>query len=143
MSKTRNRPASDRRPARRSLVELTAAASRAIDDGLLVAPVGPIAASPRDPPRSAPAANTHDSTLAAGRVTAPPPAAVPAALNAPAARKAELLDSDSSAEMLVKIAKDCHTKAFGDITLGLNVALAHAKDFAEPKVASEAALKGQ
>ena len=37
MSKTRiMRPASDIRPARRSLMELTAAASRAIDDALLV-----------------------------------------------------------------------------------------------------------
>ena len=46
MSKTRTRrPASDIRPARRSLVDLTAAASRAVDDGLLVASASLIAAS--------------------------------------------------------------------------------------------------
>src|SRR4051812_31191214 len=116
MSKTGNRrPASDIRPARRSLVELTAVASRAIDDGLLVTSASLIATSPEDPPRSEPAANTHDRTMVAGTMTAPAPAAVPESLNAVEAQNGELLDSDSSAEMLVKIAKDCHTKAFGDI----------------------------
>jgi hypothetical protein len=48
MSKTRiRRPASDIRPARRSLVELTAAASRAVDDGLFVLSSGIAASNPR------------------------------------------------------------------------------------------------
>src|SRR6516225_6035507 len=46
MSKpTSKRPPSDRRPVRRSLVELTAVASRAVDDGLSVAAPGLTAAA--------------------------------------------------------------------------------------------------
>src|SRR4030088_2961999 len=143
MSKTRiRRPASDIRPARRSLVELTAAASRAIDDGLLVTSASLIAASPDDPPRSEPAANTDDRTMVAGQVTAPIPVAVPESLNVTAARSGELVDSDSTAEMVVKIAKDYHNRAFENIKLTLNAALDHAKDFAETRVGSEGASKG-
>jgi hypothetical protein len=143
MSKARiRRPASDIRPARRSLVELTAAASRAIDDGLLVTSASLIAASPDDPPRSEPAAKTHDRTMVAGQVTAPIPVAVPESLNEAAARNGELVDSDSTAEMVVKIAKDYHNRAFENIKLALNAALDHAKDFAETRVGSEGALKG-
>ena len=143
MSRTRTRrQASDIRPARRSLVELTAAASRAIDDGLLVTSASLIAASPDDPPRSEPAATTHDRTMVAGQVTAPVPVAVPESLNAAAAHSSELLDSDSTAEMVVKIAKDYHNRAFENIKLTLNAALDHAKDFAETRVGSEGALKG-
>ena len=142
MSKTRiRRPASDIRPARRSLVELTAAASRAIDDGLLVTSASLIAASPDDSPRSEPAAKTHDRTMVAGQVTAPIPVAVPESLNAAAAHSGELVDSDSTAEMVVKIAKDYHNRAFENIKVSLNAALDHAKDFAETRVVSEAAPK--
>jgi len=143
MSKTRIRQsASDIRPARRSLVELTAVASRAIDDGLLVTSASLIAASTDDPPRSEPAAKTHDRTMVAGQVTAPIPVAVPESLNEAAARNGELVDSDSTAEMVVKIAKDYHNRAFENIKLALNAALDHAKDFAETRVGSEGALKG-
>jgi hypothetical protein len=144
MSKTRiRRPASDIRPTRRSLVELTAAASRAIDDGLLVTSASLIAASPDDTPRSEPAAKTHDRTMVAGQVKAPFPFAVPEPLNEAAARSGEFVDSDSTAEMVVKIAKDYHSRAFENIKLTLNAALDHAKDFAETRVGSEGALKGQ
>jgi hypothetical protein len=143
MSKTRIRQsASDIRPARRSLVELTAVASRAIDDGLLVTSASLIAASTDDPPRSEPAAKTHDRTMVAGQVTAPIPVAVPESLNEAAAHNGELVDSDSTAEMVVKIAKDYHNRAFENIKLALNAALDHAKDFAETRVGSEGALKG-
>ena len=145
MSKTGiRRPASDIRPARRSLVELTAAASRAIDDGLLVTSASLIAASPNDPPRSDPTAKTHDRTMVAGQATAPVPVAVPEPLNEAAARSGgELVDSDSTAEMVVKVAKDYHNRAFENIQLTFNAALDHAKDFAETRVGSEGALKGQ
>jgi hypothetical protein len=143
MSKTRIRQsASDIRPARRSLVELTAVASRAIDDGLLVTSASLIAASTDDPPRSEPAAKTHDRTMVAGQVTAPIPVAVPESLNEAAAHNGELVDSDSTAEMVVKIAKDYHNRAFENIKLALNAALDHAKDFAETRVGSVWALKG-
>jgi hypothetical protein len=142
MSKTRiRRPASDIRPARRSLVELTAAASRAIDDGLLATSAGLIAAS-ADAPLPAPVAKTHDGTMVSGGVTAPPPVSVPKSLNGVAARNGKLVDSDSTAEMLVEIAKDCHKRAFQDIKLALDLALDHAKNFAETRVGSEAAMKG-
>jgi len=142
MSKTRiRRPASDIRPGRRSLVELTAAASRAVDDGLLVTSASLIAAFPDDLPRSEPAAKTRDRRMVAGQVTAPIPVAVPESLNE-AARSGELVDSDSTAEMVVKIAKDYHNRAFENIKVSLNAALDHAKDFAETRVGSEGASKG-
>jgi Phasin protein len=141
MSKTRiGRPASDIRLARRSLVELTAAASRAIDDGLLVTSAGLIAAPPDCPLPSAPAAN--DRGMVAPQVTAPTPVAVPESLKKVAARNGQLVGSDSTAEMLVEIAKDCHKRAFQDIKLALDLALDHAKNFAETRVGSEGAMKG-
>ena len=143
MSKTQiRRPANDIRPARRSLVELTAAASRAIDDGLLVASTSLIAAPANDSPPSAQAATTHDRTMVAGQVTAPPPVAVPESLNEAAARSGKLVDSESTAEMLVTIAKDCHKRAFEDIKVALDAALDHAKGFAETRVGSEGAGHG-
>ena len=143
MSKTQiRRPANDIRPARRSLVELTAAASRAIDDGLLVASTSLIAAPANDSPPSAQAATTHDRTMVAGQVTAPPPVAVPESLNEAAARSGKLVDSESTAEMLVTIAKDCHKRAFEDIKNALDLALDHAKHFAETRVGSEGEMKG-
>jgi hypothetical protein len=123
-------------------VDLTAAASRAVDDGLLVASASLIAASPDDPPRSEPAAKTRDRTMVAGQVTASIPVAVPESLNAAVAHRGELVDSDSTAEMVVKIAKDYQNRAFENIKLTLNAALDHAKDFAETRVGSEGALKG-
>jgi hypothetical protein len=130
------------RPARRSLVELTAEASRAIDDGLLVTSASLIAASPDNPPRSEPTAKTHDRTMLATQVRAPIPVAVPESLNKAAAANGELVDSDSSAAMVVKIAKDYHNRAFEQIKTVLNTALDNAKDLVEARVGSEGALKG-
>src|SRR5260370_17254804 len=84
MSKTRiRRPASDIRSARRSLVELTAAASRAVDDSLFVTSAGLIAASPDDPPRWEQAAKVSDRTVVARQATVPIPIPVPESPNAP------------------------------------------------------------
>ena len=57
-------------------------------------------------------------------------------------RNDELVDSDSSAEMMVKIAKNYQNEAFDNIKVSLNAALDHAKDFVETRVRSEAASKG-
>src|SRR5258705_9810388 len=142
MSKTRiGRPASDTRSARRSLVELTAAASRAFDDGLFVTSAGLIAASPDDPPRSEHAAKFSDRTVVAGQAAVPLPVAGPESLNAALSRSDELVDSDSTAEMVVKIAKDYQNRAFESIKVSLNAALDHAKNFAETRVGGEAASK--
>jgi hypothetical protein len=136
MSKTRiRRPAS---AARRSLVELTAAASRAVDDSLFATSA---TAPPDDPPRSEHAAKVSDRTVVARQVTVPIPAAMPESLNAAVSRSHELVDSDSTAEMFVKIAKDYQNRAFENIKVSLNAALDHAKDFAETRVGGEAASK--
>jgi hypothetical protein len=110
---------------------------------LLVTSARSIAASPDDPLPSTPAAKTHDDrTTVTGRVTAPPPVGVPESLNEAAARSGKLVDSESTAEMLVTIAKDCHKRAFEDIKVALDAALDHAKGFAETRVGSEGAGHG-
>ena len=129
------RPDSDTRRARRSLVELTAVASRAIDDGLLVTSVSPIAACPDDPSRLDQAANACDATVAA-------PIAVAAAESPRPAASHGLVDSDSSAEMVLKIAKDYQDRAFENIKDSLNAAMDYTKDFVERRVGSEAPSKG-
>jgi hypothetical protein len=122
-------------------VELTATASRAVDDALFVTPAGLIATSPDDPPRSEHAAKTSDRTVVARQATSPIPVAVPESLNAAMSRSDEHADSDSTAEMVVKIAKDYQNGVFENIKVSLNVALDHAKDFAETRAGGEAAPK--
>jgi hypothetical protein len=112
MSKTRSkRSDSDARTQRRSLVELTAEVSRAVDDGLLTTPVGVTAIPAGDPPRAERPAERRQRT----------------------ARPS----SDSAAEMVVKIAKDYQNTVLDNIRAGLNAALDQAKDFAETKHANE------
>src|SRR6266481_1335277 len=137
MSHTQKRQrASHTRCARRSLVELTAAASRAVDDGLFVLSSGIAASNPRSE-------HTGDKTSdhLARQATAPSPVAVLESRNAAAPRKDELLDSDTTTEMMVKIAKDYQNRAFENINASLNAALDHAKDLLETRVGGEAASK--
>jgi hypothetical protein len=137
MSNTRpRRPVSDTRPARRSLVELTAAASRVVDDGRLVTSGSLIAASADDLQRLEQAANAPDPKVA----TAPIAVAVPESPSAAASHR--VLDSDSSAEMAVKIAKDYQNRACENIKVSLNAALDYTKDLVERRVESEGASKG-
>lgn len=137
MSKTRNgQSASDMRPHRRSLVELTATLSRAVDDGLLVRPAS-VMADHR--PRSEPAAEGPDRTEVAEQAAAPNPAARAEAPNTRASRGSKVAASDSAAEMVVKIAKDYQNSVLDNIRGGLNAALDHAKDFAETRAGSETA----
>ena len=107
----KRRRASDTRCARRSLVELTAAASRAVDDGLFVLSSGIAASNPRSEHTGG---KTPDQT--ARQATAPSPVAVLEFRNAAAPRKDELLNSDDAA-------------------------LDHAKDLVETRVGGEAASK--
>src|SRR5262245_25782879 len=140
MSKTRiGRRASNIRSARRSLVELTAAASRAVDDGLFVPSANLIAAPLDDSSRSGQAAETSDRAIVT--TTSLVPVAILESLNAAVSRSDELVDSDTTAEMFVKIAKDYQNRAFEGVKVSLNAALDHAKDFVEPRVTSEAAPK--
>lgn len=108
MSKTRSRrPASDTRTQRRSLVELTEAVSRAVDDGLSVTttPAGPAAAAANHPSRAEAAAVRRERT--------------------------EPASSESASEMVVKIAKNYQSSVLDNIKAGMNAALDQAKDFAE------------
>jgi hypothetical protein len=139
MSKTPIRPRSDMRRARRSLVELTASASCAIDDSSLVLMANPIAAYPDDP--AFPPANTHERTTIAGQGTALSSLAVSGSREATACT-VEPASFDSSAEMVVKIAKQCHNKALENIRLAVDATLDHAKDIAETRVGREDALQG-
>src|SRR6516225_8343967 len=94
----KRRRASDTRCARRSLVELTAAASRAVDDGLFVLSSGIAASNPRSEHTGG---KTPDQT--ARQATAPSPVAVLESRNAVAPRMDELLNSDATPELMVKI----------------------------------------
>jgi len=141
MSEMRTRRSvSSTRSARRSLVELTAAASRVVDDSLFVLSGSGIAVSPDDPARSN-TAKTSGHAIVARQATAPSPAAVPESRNAAGPRNDERVDSDSTAGMMVKIAKDYQNEAFENIKVSLNAALDHAKDYVETRVRSEADSK--
>jgi hypothetical protein len=142
MSKTRTRrPASHPRSARRSLVDLTAAASRAIGDDLYVPSGSGISAFPDGPVQSEHGAETSGHTIVAKQGTAPSPIAGPEFANPAVPRNGEPADSNSTAEMMVKIAKDYQNQAFENIKVSLNAALDHTKDFAETRVGSDAASK--
>jgi hypothetical protein len=135
------RSASNIRSARRSLVELTAAASRVVDDSfdsLFVLSGSGITASPDDPARSE--HKTSDHAIIARQATAPSAVAAPESRNAAGSRD-ERVNSDSTAGMMVKIAKDYQTDAFENIKGSLNAALDHAKDYVETRVRREAASK--
>src|SRR5947208_9262109 len=123
---------------RRSLVKLTAAASRAVDDGLFVLSSGIAASNPQSEHTGE---KTSDQTILARQATAPSPVAALESRNAAAPRKDELLDSDTTTEMMVEIAKDYQNRAFENIKASLNAALDHAKDLVETRVGGEAASK--
>jgi hypothetical protein len=138
MSKTRNRrPASDTRPARRSLLELSETVGRAVVDGLATTPAGPIDTAADDPLRSEHAATTG-RTEVPERAAVPVPAARAEAPNAQVPRVSEGAASESAAEMVVKIAKDYQNGVLDNIRASLNAALDHAKDYAETKRTGEA-----
>ena len=118
------RPPSDRRAARRSLVELTALASRAVRDGLPVTAPGLIAAADR-PPQHARAAEPQ--AIAAARI------AEPDAANAAASDRGKLQASDSTAELAVQIAKEFQARALEDFKLSMNTALDYAKDLVDTR----------
>ncbi|WP_439373113.1 hypothetical protein [Bradyrhizobium sp. DASA03120] len=132
------RRANHTRYARRSLVELTSAASRALDDGLFVLSRG-IAASNPGPEHMG--EKTPARTILPPQATAPSPVAVHDSRNAAAPRKDELLESDATTEMMVKMAKDYQNRAFENIKTSLNAALDHGNDLVEIPVGDEAASK--
>jgi hypothetical protein len=118
-------------------VELTAAASRAVDDELLETSHSLIAASSDDASRSKQAAETFDRAI----VTTSAPDAKPDSLNVVVSRSDEGVDSDTTADMFAKMAKDYQNRTFESVKVYLNAAVEHAKDFIEPRVRSEASPK--
>ena len=137
MGKTRlGLPPSNHRSGRRSLVELTAAASRAVDDGLFVTSASQLAASADQPPSLGQEAKT--TSIDATQAAAPSPVAGGEAPNVTESRKDELLDTDSTAETFAEIAKDYQNRAFEQMRANLESVLKHAKGFAEKGAASEA-----
>jgi hypothetical protein len=84
---------------------------------------------------------TSDQTIIARQGMAPSPVALPESRKAAVLRNEELIDSDRSAEMMVKIVKDYQNKAFDNIKVSLNAAIDHAKCVVEPRVRSEATSK--
>ncbi|MVT71425.1 hypothetical protein GPL21_41325 [Bradyrhizobium pachyrhizi] len=127
---TKKRRTRQTRCARRSLVELTAAASRAVDDGIFVLSGGTAASNPQWEHTGA---NTSDQTIFARQATAPSPFAAP--------REDELLDSDTAIEMMVAISNDDQDRASESIRAGLDIALDRATDLPETRVEGEAASK--
>src|SRR3954452_5331489 len=139
MSHTQKRQRASRtRCARRSLVELTAAASRAVDDRLFVLSSGIAASNPQSEHTGE---KTSDQTILERQATAPSSVAVLESRNAAPPRKDELLDSDTSTEMMVKIANDYQNRVFENIKASLNAALDRAEDLLETRVGGEAASK--
>src|ERR1700758_935405 len=117
-------PANDRRPVRRSLVELTEAASRAADEGVVMMPSSLVMISPDIMPR------LEEAAAVPARTVAPRKAAprVAKAAAEPPPRAAALPQSGSAAEMLAQIAKDQQARALDNIRLGFAAALDYAKD---------------
>jgi Phasin protein len=130
MRQLRSRPpANDRRPVRRSLVELTEAASRAADEGVVMMPSSLVMISP----------DIVDVTPAPARKAVPRKAAprVAKAATEPPPRAAALPQSGSAAEMLAQIAKDQQARALDSIRLGFAAALDYAKDLSRTPIPAD------
>jgi Phasin protein len=112
---------SDRRPARRSLVELTALASRAVRDDLPVESAGSVAAVIDRAHAAEATAEVH--------------------VGEPEGANGELHTSDSTAELAVKIAKEFQARALEDFRLSMNAALNYGKDLVEARGVSGGASK--
>jgi len=142
MSKTSTRQSvSETRPVRRSLVDLTAALRRAVDDGLLVTSASPNGPSAEPAPRlelvaENPAPQAPERTDVAKPAAPPSCAAEPHAPISPARRGSERAAHDSIAEMMVQIAKDYQSRMLDNMRTGYSVALEHAKDYAETPAAN-------
>jgi hypothetical protein len=113
-------------------VELTAEASRVLDDALPVTPflsTASLDATPRPEPQ------TVGPTDAAAQATAP------VCVATAEARGGELLDSGSITDMVVRIAKECQDVALNNIKASANAALDLAKRLAENRPPSDVASK--
>lgn len=124
-------PAEVARTRRRSLVELTAAASRTIDEGLLGISPSPVPLARDDGPQveqtAKPPTQTGVPAAVNGSVAMPPSAQV-------APRSAQFQDSNSTTtDIAVEIAKDMQACALEAMKAGVHAALDYTKDLASPE----------
>ena len=129
MVKPRSRqPADVARARRRSLVELTAEVSRAVDEGLAMPP-GSVTVFPQDAPQitqAAPAPMAVPAREAASVVIARPEARLEARPELP---------STTTTDLIVEMAKDCQARALDGMKAGAHAALDYAKELAKPRLA--------
>lgn len=155
MGKPQSRqPADAARARRRSLVELTAALSHAVDESMVEMPTTPVAVSRDDglrgeqaakiPPK-APSQATSAQKTSAEKVSsqkAPAETDVPAVVNgsvaAPesakaASRSAEAQITNGTADLVAEIAKDMQARAIEAMKIGAHAALDFAKGHPSPE----------
>lgn len=133
MSKTRSRsPANDARAKRRSLVELTEAASRSAEERLLGMSTSLIASSGKDGPQVEPAAapaSTNGSTAADAMETR-----TEAAGAVPQPVEAQYSDGTiDTIDMSVEIAKDMQARVLEGLKVSMHTALDYTKNLARPQ----------
>lgn len=121
MGKPRSRPPADvARTRRRSLAQLTAEVSRAVDEGLAMPP-GSVTVFPPDAPQIAQAA--------------PAPMTVPAQEAASVIVARPEPSSSTTTDLIVDMAKDYQARALDGMKAGAHAALDYAKDLANPRLA--------
>lgn len=140
MGKAQSRqPADGARARRRSLVDLTAAVSRSIDESLLEMPPDPVAAPRSDGLRSERAAKRPARKAPARKV--PEETTVPAAIDQVATcastkvelRSTQFQSASSAPALAVEIAKEMQTRALEIMKLGVHAAFEYTKDIASPE----------
>lgn len=138
MGKPRSRPPADvARVRRRSLMELTAAVSRTIEEGLIETPPGPVTVSRDDRPRSeqtmrppavrTPALKTPCRTTAAQK---PIPEAAMLSSVETSSRPTQFQEFKSTADLIVEVAKDMQARVLDTMKAGVHAALDYTKDIA-------------
>lgn len=140
MDKARSRqPADGARARRRSLVDLTAAVSRSIDQSFLEMPPDPVAVPQGDglrservakrPARKTPVRNAPAETTI--------PAAIDNVATCPSTkvewRSTQFQSASNTSALAVEIAKEMQTRALETMTLGVDAAFEYAKDIASPE----------
>ncbi|SFJ76541.1 hypothetical protein [Bradyrhizobium sp. cf659] len=124
MGKPRSRqPADVARAGRRSLVELAAEVSRAVDEGLAMPP-GPVTVVMQDAPQIAQAA--------------PAPMTVPVREAASVIVATPEPPGSTTIDLIVDMAKDYQARALDGMKVGAHAALDYARDLAKPQLADVA-----
>jgi hypothetical protein len=144
MGKPQSRqPADAARARRRSLVELTAALSHAIDESMLEMPTSPVAVSRDDGLRGEEAAKIPPKIPPeTPSQKAPAETAVPAVVNGSVAapesakaapRSAEAQITNGTADLVAEIAKDMQARALEAMKIGAHAALDFTKGLPSPE----------